>query len=44
MITKENSMNELNCKKCNKVVECDKEASAITCSMCVMVDVEVMNG
>ena len=37
-------MNELNCKKCDKVVECDEEATAITCSMCVMVDVEVMNG
>ena len=37
-------MNELNCKKCDKVVSCDEEATAITCSMCVMVDVEVING
>ena len=34
------SMNELNCKKCDKVVECDEEATAITCSMCVMIDVD----
>ena len=37
-------MNELNCKKCDKVVECDEEVIAITCSMCVMIDVEVCNG
>ena len=33
---KENSMNELNCKKCNTPTTCDEEAVAITCSMCTM--------
>ena len=32
-------MNELNCKKCDKVVSCDEEATAITCSLCSMIDV-----
>tara|TARA_B100000131_G_scaffold251828_1_gene245511 strand:+ start:293 stop:406 length:114 start_codon:yes stop_codon:yes gene_type:complete len=36
-------MIELNCKKCDKVVECDETATAVTCSMCVMIDVEVCN-
>tara|TARA_Y100000593_G_C4121664_1_gene243008 strand:+ start:217 stop:360 length:144 start_codon:yes stop_codon:yes gene_type:complete len=32
-------MNYLNCKKCDIAVVCDEEASAITCSMCSMIDV-----
>ena len=33
------SMNYLNCKKCDIAVVCDEEATAITCSMCSMIDV-----
>ena len=42
MIKKENnSMNYLNCKKCDMAVVCDEEATSITCSLCSMIDVEV---
>ena len=41
----ENSMNELTCKKCNETtVMCDDDVTAVTCSKCVMIDVEVCNG
>ena len=33
------SMNELNCKKCDKPTTCDEEAVAITCSLCSMIGV-----
>ena len=29
-------MNELECKECNEPTSCDENASAITCSDCVM--------
>ena len=32
-------MNYLNCKKCDMAVVCDEEATAITCSLCSMIDV-----
>jgi len=32
-------MNYLNCKKCDIAVVCDEEATAITCSLCSMIDV-----
>jgi len=40
MINKgENSMNDLNCKKCDKVTTGhDDDVVAVTCSMCSMVD------
>ena len=38
-------MNELTCKKCNETtVMCDDDVTAVTCSKCVMIDVEVING
>ena len=38
-------MNELTCKKCNETtIMCDEGVVAVTCSMCVMIDVEVCNG
>ncbi len=41
----ENSMNELTCKKCNETtIMCDDDVTAVTCSKCVMIDVEVCNG
>ena len=45
MIKGENNMNELTCKKCNDVtIMCDEGVTAVTCSKCVMIDVEVING
>ena len=40
MINKgENNMNELNCKKCDKVtIACDEGVVSVTCSKCVMLD------
>ena len=44
MIKGENNMNELTCKKCNETtIMCDEGVTAVTCSMCVMIDVEVCN-
>ena len=34
-------MNYLNCKKCDMAVVCDEEATAITCSLCSMIDVDI---
>lgn len=41
MITKENIMIELTCKKCDDVtILCDEGVVSVTCSKCVMIDVE----
>ena len=43
MITKENIMIELTCKKCDDVtIECDEGVVSVTCSKCVMIDVEAI--
>ena len=35
-------MNELMCKECNDVtIMCDEGVSAVTCSLCVMIDVDI---
>ena len=37
-------MIELICKKCDDVtIACDEGTTAVTCSMCSMIDVEVLN-
>ena len=37
-------MIELTCKKCDDVtIACDEGVVSVTCSMCVMIDVEVSN-
>ena len=37
-------MIELICKKCDDVtIECDEGTTAVTCSLCSMIDVEVLN-
>jgi hypothetical protein len=39
------NMNELTCKKCDDVtIMCDEGVVSVTCSKCVMIDVEVCNG
>ena len=36
-------MIELTCKKCDDTtIMCDEGVTAVTCSMCVMIDVEVV--
>ncbi len=43
MIKGENNMNELTCKKCNETtIMCDDDVTAVTCSKCVMIDVEAI--
>ena len=38
-------MNELTSKKCDETtIMCDDDVTAVTCSKCVMIDVEVCNG
>ena len=40
-----NNMIELTCKKCDDTtIMCDEDVTSVTCSMCVMIDVEVCNG
>ena len=37
-------MVELTCKKCDDTtIMCDEGVTAVTCSMCSMIDVEVVN-
>ncbi len=39
------NMIELTCKKCDETtIMCDDDVTAVTCSKCVMIDVEVCNG
>ena len=41
MIKKDKNMNELTCKKCNDVtITCDEGVVSVTCSKCVMIDVD----
>ena len=41
MIKKENNMIELTCKKCEDVtILCDEGVVSVTCSKCVMIDVD----
>jgi len=38
-----NNMIELTCKICDDVtIKCDEDTVAVTCSMCSMIDVEVV--
>ena len=39
------NMIELTCKKCDEAtIMCDEDVTSVTCSLCVMIDVEVCNG
>ncbi len=42
MIKGDKNMIELTCKKCDDVtIMCDEGVSAVTCSLCVMIDVDI---